>query len=148
MQADGAGNAVDQSCVRHRLWDDVAQVELEEEYGSRHPSLVCVYVADFDQDQEDQGDEIEEGGREREVESRSRCCFDGGFGGLAAGFVRGWCLVGGGGGRGVVVVIGLARAADGDDGGESHEIFVDGLKGPAVMGVVLSRKKRGAATRA
>lgn len=61
VQAQCAGYAVDQGRLRYGLGDYVAQVELHE-VDAPHDGFRGGRVADFDEDEEDEGDEEEEGG--------------------------------------------------------------------------------------
>ena len=64
MQPYGSSDAVDQLGLGHGLWDDMAEVELDEVDGAGDLSVVSGDIAGLNKDGEDEGDEEERGGEE------------------------------------------------------------------------------------
>lgn len=75
MQTQRPCDAVYQDRVRYRSRDDVAKVELDEVDGGsdRVVRVLGVYIADLDEDEENQGDEEEKGGQQGEGTAGEGC---------------------------------------------------------------------------
>lgn len=74
MEADGAGQAVEEAGVWYARGYYPAGIELEKVNVAE--DMVVRDVSDVDQDEEDQGDEEEEGGEDGKGFSSFRCGFD------------------------------------------------------------------------
>lgn len=74
------GDGVDEEGIGHRDRDDVGEVDTDEVGVAR--DCAVANVADFNKDEEDDGDQEEEGGKQRPDPAGACCTFDLGWSGV------------------------------------------------------------------